>query len=293
MGGKKESKNDRLSSRQQVIQLLASFKVKRCVEEECPFNSDDPPLFSDLGACDNFHGIFDQRRNPFESSEASVVVYCNQMEEVEMLGCFNDFEYLYHPFNFRQTECPNHRPNRCSPCTLSNCPFYHTLEERNLARKIFENIPRIGFISSSIECLNEINEFLQQKSRSLSREDKQRRRKASMQIKLPPVKAPTTVRKESAPSTSLYTLATKSKRFQLVDNTELITKFYLGQEVKMFEDMFTEFKNFSTLDVKIASNYICGFLNSFGGKLFFGINNNGFVKGMFLTRYTIRLMLDN
>ena len=52
----------------------------------------------------------------------------------------------------------------------------------------------------------------------------------------------------------------------------------------MFEDINNEFKNFNSLDVKTAANYICGFLNSFGGKLFFGIDNDGFVKGIFLSR---------
>lgn len=38
-------------------------------------------------------------------------------------------------------------------------------------------------------------------------------------------------------------------------------------------------------------NYICGFLNSFGGKLFFGINNDGLVKGIGLSRYAGTLTL--
>lgn len=60
--------------------------------------------------------------------------------------------------------------------------------------------------------------------------------------------------------------------------------YYMGQEVDMFEDINNEFKNFNSLDVKTAANYICGFLNSFGGQLFFGIDNDGFVKGIFLSR---------
>lgn len=60
--------------------------------------------------------------------------------------------------------------------------------------------------------------------------------------------------------------------------------YFMNQEVNMFEDINNEFKNFNSLDVKTAANYICGFLNSFGGKLFFGIDNDGFVKGIFLSR---------
>jgi hypothetical protein len=65
------------------------------------------------------------------------------------------------------------------------------------------------------------------------------------------------------------------------------SRFYLNQEVQMFEDIRTEFKNFTNLEFKIACNYICGFLNTFGGSLYFGINNDGYVKGINLTRQDI------
>lgn len=73
----------------------------------------------------------------------------------------------------------------------------------------------------------------------------------------------------------------------LLPNTDKKSQFYLNQEVKMFEDIKTEFKNFTNLEYKTACNYICGFLNSYGGSLYFGINDSGFVKGISLTRQDI------
>ena len=77
------------------------------------------------------------------------------------------------------------------------------------------------------------------------------------------------------------------KKLKLVDNKNSETEFYLGKEVTMFENYKTEFKNFTRLDARIAANYICAFLNSEGGKLFFGIDDNGIVQGMQCQRYHI------
>ena len=63
--------------------------------------------------------------------------------------------------------------------------------------------------------------------------------------------------------------------------------FFLNQEVKMFEDINTEFKNYTNLDFRIACNYICGYLNSSGGSLYFGISDSGIVKGINLGRSDI------
>ena len=41
------------------------------------------------------------------------------------------------------------------------------------------------------------------------------------------------------------------------------------------------------LDVEIALRYICAFLNTHGGKLYFGIKDNGLVRGMHLSRRDI------
>lgn len=41
------------------------------------------------------------------------------------------------------------------------------------------------------------------------------------------------------------------------------------------------------MNLKIVASYICAFLNSYGGELYFGINDNGIVKGIQLSRKDI------
>jgi len=41
------------------------------------------------------------------------------------------------------------------------------------------------------------------------------------------------------------------------------------------------------LDHNVVYKYICGFLNSLGGRLFFGINDDGYVKGIKMTKKDI------
>jgi hypothetical protein len=64
-------------------------------------------------------------------------------------------------------------------------------------------------------------------------------------------------------------------------------KFILNAEVDIYENIHIEFKNFALLNVKTATSYICAYLNSYGGTMFFGINDNGIVKGIQLSRKDI------
>ena len=61
--------------------------------------------------------------------------------------------------------------------------------------------------------------------------------------------------------------------------------YYLNQEVNIFEDHFNEFKQyFKKIDPYIITKYICAFLNVRGGTLYLGINDQGIVKGIHMTR---------
>ena len=55
----------------------------------------------------------------------------------------------------------------------------------------------------------------------------------------------------------------------------------------MFEDIHTEFKNLFNLDVRMIVNYISGFLNSYGGTIYFGIADDGTIRGTNLSRKDI------
>jgi hypothetical protein len=75
--------------------------------------------------------------------------------------------------------------------------------------------------------------------------------------------------------------------------------FYFNEKLKQGEDLETEFKNYKlplgTKSDEIKRQY-CGFLNSTGGRLYLGINDEKIVKGNFLTykqRDTLRNELVN
>lgn len=60
--------------------------------------------------------------------------------------------------------------------------------------------------------------------------------------------------------------------------------YTFNEEVTYFENIHTEFKHFALLNLSTVTSYVCAYLNSYGGKMFFGINDSGFVKGIQLTR---------
>ena len=64
-------------------------------------------------------------------------------------------------------------------------------------------------------------------------------------------------------------------------------KFVLNSEVDIYENIHIEFKHFTILNLKTVTSYICAYLNSYGGTMFFGINDSGFVKGITLSRKDI------
>ena len=69
---------------------------------------------------------------------------------------------------------------------------------------------------------------------------------------------------------------------------KLNSESYIYDEtVKFIEDHYHEFKCLK-LHLDTVIKYICGFLNSKGGTLYFGINNDGVVKGTDLKEFEIQ-----
>jgi predicted HTH transcriptional regulator len=77
-----------------------------------------------------------------------------------------------------------------------------------------------------------------------------------------------------------------------LNNINILNKkeFIYNEELNIYEDFNYEFKQFrlnSPKDVlnqlKLNMKYLCAFLNSNNGFFFFGINNNGIVKGIQMT----------
>lgn len=64
----------------------------------------------------------------------------------------------------------------------------------------------------------------------------------------------------------------------------------------MHESINIEFKHWREIQIENLLNYICAFLNTVGGWIFIGIDDDGIVRGIFLKRRQIddlRLKLDN
>lgn len=228
---------------------------------------------------------------------------------------------MYHPFNFKTMECT------VNDCSNKYCAFYHSEQEKkhmNKAQETFvqakskfaelnHSISKIGVDKSLIErnwndnfgmnsanfVVDDDNSDNANSNIDGNRRGKKRRRAGkdgtaehskdrNMQASS---KDGTTEhskegRKRTKSRKNAGRLGGGGKPETLRKNDKK-SRFYLNQEVQMFEDIRTEFKNFTNLEFKIACNYICGFLNTFGGSLYFGINNDGYVKGINLTRQDI------
>lgn len=95
----------------------------------------------------------------------------------------------------------------------------------------------------------------------------------------------------------------KSKKIKIIKkgkhicryNVNKSNQFVYDKKVEMFENIKYEFKHFTKLNLQVCLNNICGFLNSYGGTLYFGISDSGIVKGTYLNSKDIedfQLSLD-
>lgn len=64
-------------------------------------------------------------------------------------------------------------------------------------------------------------------------------------------------------------------------------RFVFNKLEDLYENQFVEFKRLKGLHLQMIVNYVCGFLNSFGGSLYIGIADDGYIKGITLSRHDI------
>jgi hypothetical protein len=76
------------------------------------------------------------------------------------------------------------------------------------------------------------------------------------------------------------------------------TNYILDKKVNIYEDEMHEFKHFFFTDKKdlhdkitFLSKYLCAFLNSNSGVIYLGVNDDGYVKGIKLSK-ELYLMMD-
>ena len=79
----------------------------------------------------------------------------------------------------------------------------------------------------------------------------------------------------------------KKGKFLCKYNDANAQDYFYNKEVQMYESITEEFKHFTKVDITTILNYICGYLNSYGGSIYFGINDDGIVKGIQMSRKEI------
>lgn len=264
--------NDK-QNKKSAINILLFYKTQECssanncalVREECPY----------------FHKDEQVRRQPFDFHNYLVQIKCDTplgilreyMEDTSILvplyaailapslcgslGCLNDRELAFHPLQFKNTDCPH------SYCKEHYCSFAHSVSERT---EFDELRAALSLTPHPLSYALLINECLSSALSSSQRHNSISSASSKFYY-IPPETCYTSV-SPSLPSKD-------------------IRKFTINEKLDEFESIYIEFKHFSRLDINTALDYICGFLNSYGGSIFFGVNDDGIVKGINLSRKEI------
>lgn len=81
----------------------------------------------EIGDCEYFHSVKDTRRPPFLQSKPDSYLYtAEETDPPSDSNPLNRFEKLYHPEFYKNTPCEN------NPCILHNCPYFHSIEEKEV-----------------------------------------------------------------------------------------------------------------------------------------------------------------
>ena len=203
---------------------------------------------SDL-LCQNFHSDYDHRRP--EMDYASIIcldaIKHGHCAHTKCGKCSNYTEYLYHKNNYKVRKCI--AATIGAECTLKGlCPFVHGQNERE------------GFLKflAGVEEIEEAN-----KRRALLEANAE----AAKRIEVAPVYVPDPVYPADDKQWYVY-----------------------NHEVHLFEDRYNEFKECKgrNFDISYACNLLCtyvsAFLNTEGGKIYYGISDSGIVSGVKLQR---------
>ena len=106
---------------------LEAYKTTFCCSDDCIVHGDSS-LFNGLSSCYYFRET-NERRRPIELGadqkfNYSEMFYFTTNEKAK--SCRNEYEYLYHPLNFRKQPCSR------EGCNERYCPYYHDPAEERL-----------------------------------------------------------------------------------------------------------------------------------------------------------------
>lgn len=153
-----ESQAQTLNNPERTRIFLQTFKTVKCNNPECVFRVDidiDPSPFQEITQCSFFHDESDQRRQPYVPTNPLALQYSQFPRDCDPNGCLNDMEYLFHPLNYHQFQCVNHRPNRKTDCLSKYCPYYHQITEKIDMKIINQSVAKKDIFSEIKSSLSE------------------------------------------------------------------------------------------------------------------------------------------
>lgn len=272
-----------------MVNIIEKYKTIKCTNPECKYNREktfetDGLLLYD---CFDYHSKTDQRRvallkvNKGKTIYSSLLYSRNVALEI-LLGqkpnesserhCLNGYEYLYHPFNYKTQECNLVKAGKCNSIY---CPYYHSQEEQayfeEYRKVIDQNTNKLPLVEEIQNNLNKINDIVK-KNNDLKGESSDT--------------SATEIRSVKEDKLISAFQSNQLKQKNKVNNGISGEYYIYDDTVKFIEDHYHEFKCLK-LHLDTVIKYICGFLNSKGGTLYFGINNDGVVKGTDVKEYEI------
>lgn len=240
-----------------LLNIMTNFKTTKAGRE---LNASGFNIFDDSLNSFGYLSEDDKRRCPFVTPHPEggpfTLAYSQFMADIDPNGCLNDFEYLFHPLNYKVQACVSPK------CEWSFCPYYHSPTEKDLAHKMTHSLKRvdvftelmveIGHLKTSSDCLLAVSG----EEDAAVKDDKEPKSPPKARVGSFHMVAPVEDEKEATLNKTPYNRygkpayhSKKAKKGNLQVNEKSATKYYYGQEVSMFEDINHEFKNFSQLEV--------------------------------------------
>jgi len=261
---------------QEQFDIIQKYKTNRCTNLDCKYNqvSLSPKTGDGLMQydCCYFHSQIDHRRPVLHKNKASKNYSTNYSpylaltcltEEDTLKHCLNEFEYLYHPLNFKRIEC---QLNKNQKCNTLYCPYYHTAEDEKFFQEFRKELKKQT--SHSPPLIDDFKQILKNFTEGLLKASVIVTYDENVDKPRDPVKS------KDAEKVKNGFKRSAEKKFKTVDGY-----YVYDQTVDIIEDHHHEFKNLK-LNLETVTKYICGFLNSKGGTLYFGINDSGVIKGI-------------
>ena len=251
------------SSFSSLINIIEKYKVNRCTNADCKYNREK--MFETDGLllydCFDFHSKTDQRRpvivKPTKNKVATGTLLYSKNVALEILLSQkpneNSEKHCLNGYEYLYHPL-NYRTlecyiNKTAKCTSVYCPYYHNPEEKTY----FEEYRKvIDQNSNKFPLVEEIQNNVN-KINDIVKKVHENENSSGNKLK-----------------------NKQNGEYYIYDDT-----------VQFIEDHYHEFKCLK-LHLDTVIKYICGFLNSKGGTLYFGINNDGIVKGTDIKEYEIQ-----